>query len=60
MTIPDSSATTPATAFRPACGWCDSTHIADVSCSCTVPCRQGWCPAAEFESVLPNPRDAVA
>lgn len=59
MTASDS--TPAATPFRPACGWCDSTHIADVSCSCTTPCAQGWCPAAEFEvAVVPNPRDAVA
>jgi hypothetical protein len=45
-----------------ACGWCDSTHIADVTCTCKDPCTQGWCPAAvEFESPwVPVPRDAVA
>jgi hypothetical protein len=58
MTADSSPATAP---FRPACGWCDSTHIADVSCSCTTPCKQGWCPAVELDAaVLPNPRDAVA
>lgn len=36
-----------APAKRPtACGWCDSTHIADVTCTCKEPCAQGWCPAA--------------
>ena len=45
-----------------ACGWCDSTHIADVTCTCKEPCAQGWCPAAvEFESPwVPAARDAVA
>ncbi len=27
-----------------ACGWCDSSHIADVLCTCKEPCSQGWCP----------------
>jgi hypothetical protein len=52
--------TEPSVPIRPACGWCDSTHIADVSCSCTSPCRQGWCPAVELDVTVPNPRDAVA
>lgn len=46
-----------------ACGWCDSTHIADVSCTCKEPCAQGWCPAAvelEASPFVPLPRDAVA
>ena len=28
------------------CGWCDSTHLAEVSCICKEPCSRGWCPAA--------------
>ncbi len=46
-----------------ACGWCDSTHIADVTCTCKEPCTQGWCPAAEDLDpgpFVPFPRDAVA
>lgn len=45
-----------------ACGWCDSTHIADVTCTCKEPCAQGWCPAADVEPspFLPYQRDAVA
>ena len=45
-----------------ACGWCDSTHIADVTCTCKEPCAQGWCPAAvELEtSPFHFQRDAVA
>src|SRR4051794_32314068 len=44
------SVRTPATQTAPAkrlaaCGWCDSTHIADVTCTCKEPCPQGWCPA---------------
>lgn len=46
-----------------ACGWCDSTHIADVTCTCKEPCTQGWCPAAadlDPSPFVPVPRDAVA
>ena len=46
-----------------ACGWCDSTHIADVTCTCKEACSQGWCPAAEDlepSPFVPYPRDAVA
>lgn len=38
---------------RQLCGWCDSTHIADVLCTCTEPCLDkkgkpvGWCAKAE-------------
>lgn len=31
------------------CGWCVSTHIADITCTCKEPCAQGWCPAIAME-----------
>jgi hypothetical protein len=30
---------------RSRCGWCESTHIADVTCNCKEPCDAGYCPA---------------
>jgi hypothetical protein len=36
------------TSTRGACGWCDSTHIADAhTCVCREECEAGWCSAAE-------------
>jgi hypothetical protein len=35
------------------CGWCISTHIADIRCTCEEPCMDksgkpvGWCAKAE-------------
>lgn len=31
---------------KPICGWCISTHIADITCNCTEPCDKHWCAAA--------------
>lgn len=32
-------------AKKPVCGWCVSTHVADITCSCKEPCDKGWCTA---------------
>lgn len=39
---------------KPACGWCISTHMADIRCICEEPCKNektgdpvGWCSAID-------------
>lgn len=41
---------------KPPCGWCVSTHIADIKCICVEPCVNertgepvGWCTAIKCE-----------
>lgn len=42
-------------AGRLACGWCDSTHVADAhGCFCAADCGVGWCCAVEeLRGVIP-------